>query len=386
MEELCHPHNKALYHCIDDIIRVVQFTDVALYEKNIISLDEYNSFHKLPGHENAIEKVVNKMTYSADSYSDYTRFLEVLTKMATEQPQYAELRDKITAEYERLQNEFEIVQVRMPPIIHSPLISSLSYGGDIDTISTASKEGTAGMIVNYEPTAMISKFNQKIIIGKTFTEYLIHLCKLFLKAIKYGAVRLVRDAEQHKEYIKNEVAGSITILNGIMEKFSSADKEQEDDLLQYALIPILLVRASRIVDIIRQPFWVWPASNMNILLSLCDGMVEVVKGTRDIDHTSFCQLIGHIQQLRACLDNADAMLQRMFKSQLILTITLGAGAVICFILGAAFTFTPLNAACVPLLVAGGVLTWHTLVETGLIVRDVINKDQEYVYTKWYNYL
>ena len=378
MVELCHPHSKALYHCIDDIIRVVQFTDVALklYEKNIISLDEYERLHKLPGHENAIEKVVNKMIYSADSYSNYTRFLEVLTKMSTEQPQYAELRDNITAEHERLQNEFEIVQVRTPPIIHSPLTSSLSYGGDIDTISTASIESMAGMIVNYEPTAMISKFNQKTIIGKTFTEYLIYLCKLFLKAIDNGAVRLVRDAEQHKEYIKNEVAGSITILNGIMEKFSSADKEQEDDLLQYALIPILLVRASRIVDIIRQPFWVWPASNMNILLSLCDGMVEVVKGTRDIDHTSFCQLIGHIQQLRGCLDSADAMLQRMFKSQLILTITLGAGAVICFILGAAFMCTPLNAASVPLLVAGGVLTWQTLVQAGLIVRDVINEDQE----------
>ena len=379
MVELCHFHGKALYHCMDDIIRIVQFTDVALklFEKNIITVDEYASLHKLPRHEDAIEKVVNKMIYSTDSYSHYVRFLEVLTKMATDQPEYAALRDKITAEYERLQNDFEIVQVRTPPVIHSSLMLSLSYGGDIDTFSTASTESTAStMIVNCEPIAMISKFNQKTIIGKTFTEFLIYLCELFLKAIDNGAVRLVKDAEGHKQYIKNEVEGSITILNGIMEKFSSANKNQEDDLLQYALMPILLVRASRIADIIRQPFWVWPASNMNILLSLCDGMVEVVKGTRDIDHTSFCQLICHIQQLRACLDNADAMIQSMFNSQLVLTVTLGAGAVVCFILGAAVMCTPLGAASVPLLVAGGVLTWQTLVQTGLIVREVINEDPE----------
>ena len=380
MVELCHSHSKALQRCLDDIICTVTFTDIALklFGKNIITVDQYNSLSSLDNND-ATEKLVNKMIYSTDSYSDYMKFLEILTIMAMqhEKPQvraqYAELRDKITAEYERVQSEFELVQVRTPPVIHSSLTSSLSYSGDINTFSTSTESTASTMIVNFEPIAIISKFTQKSIVGEIFTEFLKYLCELFLKAIDNGAVHLVKNAEEHKQYIINEVAGSITILNGIKEKFRNVKKEQEDELLQYALIPILLVRASRIVDIIRQPFWEWSATNMDTLLSLCDGMVEVVKGTKDMDHTSFFQLTGHIQQLRACLDNMDAMLQRMYSSQLVLTVTLGAGAAICFILGAALTCTPAAVATIPLLVAGGVLTWQTLLQTGLIVKDVIMK-------------
>ena len=368
MVELCHAHSKALHHCMHDIIHTVIFTDVALklYGKDIITLNEYERLPRLDNRE-AIEQVVNNIIYSSDS--DYIKFLEVLTR--TEKPQYTELRDKITAEYERLQGESEIDLVRTPPVVHTPLsMSTSSCTGDRDTFTSATESTTSTV---FEPIAIISRFTQKTIIGKTFTEFLIYLCKLFLKAINNGAVHLAKNAEEHRQYITNEVSGSITILNGIKEKFSNVNNnEQEDDLVQYALMPILVVRASRIVDVIRQPFWEWPANNMDTLLSLCDGMVKVVKGTRDIDNTSFCQLIAHIQQLSACLDNTDAMLQKMFNSQIVLTFTLGAGAAICFILGVALTCTPAAAATVPLMVAGGVLTWQTLVQTGLIVKEVIN--------------
>ena len=91
-------------------------------------------------------------------------------------------------------------------------------------------------------------------------------------------------------------------------------------------------------------------------------------GINSIDHDcrSFCELIIGIQQLIVCLESVDNILQRLIKSNLVLCVTLGAGAVICVILGAALIPTPAVAATFPLLITGGVLAWQSSVHLGLV--------------------
>lgn len=180
--------------------------------------------------------------------------------------------------------------------------------------------------------------NLKADIGETFTELLIHLCVLLLKAIDDQTVNLVRNCKGHKQNIIRELAASIMILMNIKEKFCSEhiDQEEKDDFLQHALLPILLSRANEIVDIIRntwQPFWKRLSSqNLSTLLSMYDELAQAVKGIEDIEHRPFCKLISDIQQLKACLDTVYNIFQRTFNSQLMLRIVLEDGETVSFII------------------------------------------------------
>ena len=131
---------------------------------------------------------------------------------------------------------------------------------------------------------------------------------------------------------------------------------------------------------------------MEILLSLYDGITEVVWGINNIDHDcrSFCELITDIQQLRQCLENVDTILQGLIKSNLVLCITLGAGAVICVILGAMLIPTPAVAATLPLLITGGVLTLQSSLHLGVAafsnkVTAVVDQSKEKATTRVKNF-
>jgi len=185
----------------------------------------------------------------------------------------------------------------------------------------------------------------------------------------------------------DELTDSIMILMEVKDKFRSTytDQEHEEDSLRYA-IPILIGRANKIALIIRniwQPFWKrWSSSKIGTLLSIYEGITEVVKGIKDIDCKPFCDLIGDIKQLRACLDNIDTILEGVFCSQLIVGVALGAGSAICVILGAILIPTPAAPASIPLLATGGALAWQTSVQIGsafftkMAVTGIIEKSTE----------
>ena len=129
---------------------------------------------------------------------------------------------------------------------------------------------------------------------------------------------------------------------------------------------------------------------MAMLLSLYEGVTKVVQGINDIDHdcSSFCELISNIQQLKhvQCLESVDNILQGLCKSNLVLCFMLGAGAVICVILGAALIPTPAVAATLPLLITGGVLAWQSSVHLGVAaftnnVTAVVDQSKEIGYYK-----
>ena len=243
-----------------------------------------------------------------------------------------------------------------------------------------------------EPLAF--KIQEKSIVGKTFTNILIYVCKLFCKAIEDETIRLV--GRSRKQYVLKELRATLVILTNIKDKFDSeypaSQQEQKHEFIQYIPLSILLDRANKIAEIVKsiwQPFWRrWSPSKMAMLLSLHEGVTKVVQGINDIDHdcSSFCELIGDVQQLRQCLDNVDSILQGLCKSNLVLCVTLGTGAVICVVLGAVLIPTPAVAATLPLLITGGVLAWQSSVHLGVAaftdkVTAVADQSKEIGYYK-----
>ena len=265
-----------------------------------------------------------------------------------------------------------------------------------DSINEADK--LAKEIIEQQTTLepLTSKKQEKSIVGKTFTNILIYVCKLFCKAIDDETIRLV--GSSHKQYVLKELRlrGTLVILTNIKDKFDpeypASHQEQKHEFIQYIPLSILLDRANKIAEIVKgiwQPFWRrWSPSKMAMLLSLYEGITKVVQGINNIDHdySSFCELIGDIQQLRQCLESVDNILQGLFKSNLVLCVTLGAGAVIFVILGAALIPTPAVAATLPLLITGGVLAWQSSVHLGVAafsnkVTTVVDQLKEIGYYK-----
>ena len=266
---------------------------------------------------------------------------------------------------------------------------SLSIECDTSKLAETFKQSRqlADIVVNHQTTLepIVIKIKQKAIVGKVFAEFLVYLCNIFLRAIEKNELRLVRSSQ--KQPTMDELTDSIMILMEVKDKFRSTytDQEHEEDSLRYA-IPILIGRANKIASIIRniwQPFWKrWSSSKIGTLLSIYEGITEVVKGIKDIDCKPFCDLIGDIKQLRACLDNIDTILEGVFCSQLIVGVALGAGSAICVILGAILIPTPAAPASIPLLVTGGALAWQTSVQidsaffTRMAVTGIIEKSTE----------
>ena len=243
-----------------------------------------------------------------------------------------------------------------------------------------------------EPLA--SKIQGKSVVGKTFTKILIYVCKLFSKAIEDETIRLV-DSSRKKDVLDKLDDTQLT-LTSIEDKFDpeypASQQEQKHEFIHYIPLSILLCRANKIAKILKsiwQSFWRrWSPSKMAMLLSLYDGITEVVWGINSIDHDcrSFCELITGIQQLRLCLESVDTILQGLIKSNLVLCITLGAGAAICVILGAVLTPTPAVAVTLPLLITGGVLALQSSRHLGVAafsnkVTAVVDQSKEKGYNK-----
>lgn len=342
MTELCQPHSKVLRHCMDDIICTVSFDDVMLkllHNHDIITLEESQWLPKRDN-KDAVVYVVDKVIHS--TFAEYLKFQEVLTKM--EQPQYTELSNKLTSEYERAKSYSEVVLVQNATTeFHVQLTCSESVGGDINALSS-SYESIGGDIntrswnfssyfesdgnnnnieevLDYihevlksaqqtTPEPVTNKIKLKTDVGKTFTVFLIYFCNVFIKAVDKEGVNLVRNSESHGQYIMiiTEVNDSIKILMDIKDKFCSVqtDQEQKDDLLQYVLLPILLGRANKTTEIIRNICsQIFQENRSDTLLSICDGIAQVVNGIKDMDCRPICELISGIQQLRARMDNID---------------------------------------------------------------------------------
>ena len=150
-----------------------------------------------------------------------------------------------------------------------------SIDEDIESAKEIIKQQTT-----LEPLAI--KIQGKSVVGKTFTNILIYVCRLFRKAIKDEAIRLV--GSSHKQKVLKDLNGNSRMLTEIKDRFDpeypASQQEQKHEFIHYIPLSILLDRANEIAHIIKsiwQPFCrQWSPSKMEILLSLYDGITEVV--------------------------------------------------------------------------------------------------------------
>lgn len=360
MAEFHKHHCKTLQRCKDDIIRIVKFTEVKekLIAKRIITPDELPNLDNTVNRD-PVEYVVNKMLHSTNNHDVYIEFLKVLAEM--EQPEYKKLKKRISDEHDKVcngdQNEFSDAYMTT---------KSITVASEV-TFELRLAKGIIDQQTTLEPIA--TKIKENAIVGKTFSEFLIYLCNLFLEVVndKIG--------NSHKQ--RMELSDAVIILTCIKDKCCRVYLDQDQDQDVYAALSVLLVRANKIAETIKNlclPYWNMCAPNKMSILSIFSGIAQVVNGIKDIDCRPFCELIGDIQQLRACVDKIETIFKCLFHSQLALAIAMKAGATICIILGAVLISILAVPATVPLLIAGRALTLQMLVQIGLVIftRDVIS--------------
>ena len=102
-----------------------------------------------------------------------------------------------------------------------------------------------------EPLAI--KIQGKSFVGKTFTNILIYVCRLFRKAIKDEAIRLV--GSSHKQKVLKDLNENSRMLTEIKDRFDpeypASQQEQKHEFIHYIPLSILLDRANEIAHIIK---------------------------------------------------------------------------------------------------------------------------------------
>ena len=186
------------------------------------------------------------------------------------------------------------------------------YSGSADMSNIQTIPDLLGTFANTQQRTerTTAKIEVKTSLGRIFTEHLMNLCNISIKAI-YDERSAVNDSAVNKQYMDTviELVDAIIILTLIKHKFCSigaGQERQSDEMLQYVLLPILLGTAKKAADITKttlQSFWrnLLP-SDVGILLSTCSGMAQVVNGAKDIDSKTLREVTDIIQQLKDCLD------------------------------------------------------------------------------------
>ena len=348
-------HSKALQHCMESITQIIQFEQVMdkLFAKELISLKEFPVLQYQAKYNNseAVRNVVLKVMRSPKPV--YMEFLGALEEMG--EPQYSTLVQGIIDEYMKVcLSAYEV------NIVNSCNVTEAINSGLKLADSIVGQQTTLGPIVN--------GIRLKRSVGKGFTDFLIYISNVFLKAFEEDIIPLKKS---WKQSIIDELNDSIAILITIRREFSDTENAQEQSETSSSLkvaVSVLLRRAEKIADMIKglwQPFWSRSSiRRISALLPIYEGITEVVRGIQNIDCRPFCELLGDIASLRTRLKNVRDNLTTTLRCQIASTLVAGFGGATCLILGAILLATPAAVVGPPLLIAGGALTVCMVIKLG----------------------
>ena len=354
-------HSKALQHCMESITQIIQFDQVMdkFFAKELISLKEFPVLQHQAKCDNseAVRNVVLKVMRSPKPV--YMQFLSALEEMG--EPQYSTLVQDIIDEYKKVcLSAYEL------SIVNSCNLAEAINSGLKLADSLVGQQTTLRPIVN--------GIRLKRSVGKGFTEFLIYVSNVFLKAFEEDIIPLKKS---RKQSIIDELKDSMVILITIRREFIDTNIEFEQSNSNSSLnaaVSVLLRRAEKIADMIKslwQPFWSRSSiRRVSALVPIYEGITEVVRGIHNIDCRPFCELLRDIASLRTHLKNMRDNLTTTLHCQVALTLAVGFGGATCLILGAILLATPAAGAGPPLLIAGGALTVSMVIKLGSLYFTV----------------
>lgn len=253
-----------------------------------------------------------------------------------------------------------------------------------DEISKIEKNGRKlieDKLLNHPEPKMqliIDAMRLKRIVGKSFTEFLLYVIKLFIKAINDGTITLrnsVRDSTIR------ELDNTSQLLLYVRKDF---EDNMENETPPDASIDMVVRCAEKVTDVIKSLQkkhwlrWLRSAKNISALVPIFERLTEVVKMlmVKCSESELFIKILGDVQDLKDSLHDIERRLMVSQGIGLSVSVLIGIGSVVSVIVGVILSFTP---AGVPLVTVGGVGIVASVVTAG--ATYVVTKRSDHAKTK-----
>ena len=200
-----------------------------------------------------------------------------------------------------------------------------------------------------EMQSIVNGLQLKISVGKSFTEFLLYIIKLFLKAVEDKTITLSNSVRQS---IVSELNHINLVLLYVRKDFCSS----EDGIPANDSVAVVVGCATKMTDVIKSLQkkqwlrWFRSAKNISALVPIFERITEVLRGVQCIECKTFSKLLGDVAALQDSLVDIEKRLLITQGVGLSASILVGIGSIICMIVGGILLVTP---AGVPLLAVGG---------------------------------
>ena len=340
-----HPLYRAIQQSMVKITQVVKYNEVQdqMFAEDLVTREDLDEYDKLTNAE-AVRRMIRKIMSSID---DCEKFLKILQEI--EQQQYEELAQLITDKYEENQqnttdashtsvqfNEEQITAVCEQVVSKNEADELMQEGKTlIDTLLNQS-DG------HMKPIIEVMQLKRNA--GKSFTEFLLYIIKLFQKAIDDRTITMKNSKRQT---ITNKLEHITVVLLYVRKDFYSTHTTEEETTYDNS-IAIVVASANKVTEVIKSLQkghwlrWCQSARNLSALVSIFEKITEVVSGIQCINCRSFHRLLGDVATLKASLVDIEIRLIDLHAFGLTVSILIGIGSVVCVIVGGILCVTPVG--------------------------------------------
>ena len=197
--------------------------------------------------------------------------------------------------------------------------------------------------------SIVNALQLKKSVGKSFTEFLLYIIKLFLKAVEDKTITMTRSTRQS---VVSELNLIKIVLIYVRKEFCSSEGGAPAD----DSVAIVVGCAVQVTDVIRSLQkkqwlrWFRSAKNISALVPIFERITEVVRDVQCIECREFSKLLGDVEALQDSLVDIEKRLLVVQGAGLSASVLVGIGSIVCMIVGGILLATP---AGLPLLAVGG---------------------------------
>ena len=349
-----HPLHRAIQQSMESIAQIVVYNEVKykLLSKELITMEDIDEYDRLTNIE-AVLKVTRKVMRSIAGCQE---FLKILQEMS--QQQYTELATIITNKCDQNGQstpegtnaaQYTAMSLQQPIGSQHHSLSQEQVNSALQIIPQAEvdemlEEGKTLIDTllrkEVKMSQIIKTMQLKRNAGKSFTEFLMYIIKLFQKAIENKTITLTNSTRQS---VVGELNDSFLILYRVRRDFcdTADDVTSLDDS-----IALVVTRAIKVKDVIKnlqKKHWLrWCRSTKNIstLVPIFEKIIQVIKGIKCIDCRPFRELLGDVAALKASLGDIEKRVFALETVGLSATILFAIGGVTCLIVGGILLFSP----------------------------------------------
>lgn len=337
-----HPLYRAIQQSMVDILQVVVYDKVKdeMFAEELITLEQFEEYDGL-ANKDAVRKMTMKVMRSV---TNCNQFLQILQDMP--QQQYKDLATRITDRCDRNN------QKATDDILSWSVAGPITSQDKLEEVYDFAKELTDDLLRQKEIKPIVEAMQLKRKAGKAFTEFLLYLIQLFIKAIDKKVITLKNSLEQST---LSELKDLYLLLFDAQNKFDdNIDQTLSNEMITWVVRQAMKVK--KIINGLQKKDWLrWfrSARNISALIPILENITTVVEQIMYIDCRPFTELLGDVTALKASLIDIEKRILKLEYAGFTGTALFAIGSVACFIVGIVFLATPAAPAGLPFVIAGG---------------------------------